>query len=240
MGYRGKLEERERARELRAQAWTLQEIADELGVAKSSVSIWVRDVEFDSTRRRSAATGRRPRGSDHPLRRRKLAEIERLRVAGIERVGSLSEREFLMAGLGLYAGDGSKGDGQVKLSNSSAEIIGFFCRWLRCFFDIDEQRLRVTLYLHQGLDLSSAVVHWSRITGVPPAQFGKPYRAVPDATIRHNKHTHGCAHVGYGCSRTQREILGLMAAVLEADVRVAPGAGLEPATPRLTAACSAN
>lgn len=217
MGYRGKLEERERARELRAQAWTLQEIATELGVAKSSVSLWARDVEFDPASRRSAATGRRPRGSDHPLRRRKLAEIERLRLAGVERVGSLSEREFLMAGLGLYAGDGSKGDGQVKLSNSSDLVIGFFCRWLRRFFEIDESRLRVTLYLHQGLDLAAAVAHWSQVTGVPAAQFGKPYRAVPDVSIRHNKHVHGCAHVGYGCTRTQREILGLMAAVLDAE-----------------------
>jgi transcriptional regulator with XRE-family HTH domain len=58
MGYRGKLQEQERARELRAQAWTLREIADELGVAKSSVSVWVRDVEFDPASRRSAATGR--------------------------------------------------------------------------------------------------------------------------------------------------------------------------------------
>lgn len=219
MGYRGKLEERERARELRAQAWTLQEIATELGVAKSSVSLWVRDVEFDPASRRSAATGRRPRGSDHPLRRRKLAQIERLRVAGIERVGSLSEREFLMAGLGLYAGDGSKGDGQVKLSNSSDLVVGFFCRWLRRFFDIDESRLRVTLYLHQGLDLAAAVTHWSQVTGVPAVQFGKPYRAVPDASIRHNKHVHGCAHVGYGCTRTQREILGLMVALLDAETR---------------------
>jgi transcriptional regulator with XRE-family HTH domain len=216
MGYRGKLQEQQRARELRARAWTLQEIADELGVAKSSVSIWVRDVEFDPARRRSAATGRRPRGSDHPLRQRKLAEIERLRVEGLERIGTLSDREFLMAGLGLYAGDGSKGDGQVKLSNSSAEVVGFFCRWLRYFFDIDEGRLRVTLYLHQGLDLAAAVAHWVHVTGIPPEQFGKPYRAIPDATIRHNKHTHGCAHVGYCCSRTQREILGLMAAALKA------------------------
>jgi transcriptional regulator with XRE-family HTH domain len=46
MGYGGKSVERERARELRAQSWTLQEIADELGVAKGSVSVWVRDVEF--------------------------------------------------------------------------------------------------------------------------------------------------------------------------------------------------
>jgi hypothetical protein len=46
MGYQGKVSEREQARRLRAEVWTLQAIADELDVAKSSVSVWVRDVDF--------------------------------------------------------------------------------------------------------------------------------------------------------------------------------------------------
>ena len=54
MGYGGKFVARERARELRAQSWTLQEIADELGVAKGSVSVWVRDVDFTPKPRNGA------------------------------------------------------------------------------------------------------------------------------------------------------------------------------------------
>ena len=46
MGNRGFVELREEARRLRADAWTLLAIADRLGVAKSTVSLWVRDVEF--------------------------------------------------------------------------------------------------------------------------------------------------------------------------------------------------
>jgi transposase len=54
MGYRGKVAEQERARELRAEAWALVEIANELGVSKSSVSLWVRDVEFTPNPRRAS------------------------------------------------------------------------------------------------------------------------------------------------------------------------------------------
>ena len=46
MGYGGKVVSSSGRRELRAEAWTLQDIATELGVSKSSVSLWVRDVEF--------------------------------------------------------------------------------------------------------------------------------------------------------------------------------------------------
>jgi transcriptional regulator with XRE-family HTH domain len=49
MGYGGKVVEQQRARELRAQAWALQDIATELGVSKSSVSLWVRDVDSSSS-----------------------------------------------------------------------------------------------------------------------------------------------------------------------------------------------
>ena len=58
MGYRGKLREREEARRLRAEGYTLLDIARQLGVSKSSVSVWVRDVEFDN------AQGRKLTGED--------------------------------------------------------------------------------------------------------------------------------------------------------------------------------
>ena len=47
MGYRGKLAERQQARQLRRTGLPLSEIALRVGVSKSSVSLWVRDVEFE-------------------------------------------------------------------------------------------------------------------------------------------------------------------------------------------------
>ena len=52
MGYRGKLAAQEQARRLRAQNMTLADIAAALGVSKSSVSVWVRDVPFTPSPRR--------------------------------------------------------------------------------------------------------------------------------------------------------------------------------------------
>ena len=87
MGYRGKVSEQERARELRSQAWTLNEIAAELGVAKSSVSLWVRDVPFDEVVRARRAGANRNRGAQHRgpnrLAQRKQAEIDRLLAEGM-------------------------------------------------------------------------------------------------------------------------------------------------------------
>jgi hypothetical protein len=210
MGYRGKLAEQEQARLLRAQGIPLAEIAAQLQVSKSSVSLWVRDVEFTPRPRLDRGRRRAP----NALQRRKQAEIDRLLAEGRARIGQLSEREFLMAGVALYAGEGSKRDGVVRFANSDPRMVAFFCAWLRHFFEIDESRLRVHLYLHEGLDLASAIGFWCELTGIPPAQFVKPYRAVPDRSIRHAKHVHGCPSVGYSCSTTHRTIMGFVAALL--------------------------
>jgi hypothetical protein len=125
MGYRGKLEAQQRAREMRARSMTLQDIATELGVAKSSASLWVRDVEFVPSPRRYGAQRRR-----HPFHEAKLAQIEQC-DAGIARIGTLSDHTFLAAGVALYAGEGAnrwirelrkhrRGDGPVLLHLAAA------------------------------------------------------------------------------------------------------------------------
>jgi len=224
MGYRGKVVEQNRARDLRKAGWTLGEICEELGVSKSSASLWCRDVAIDEdelARRRRARflngnNGARQRGPNK-LQRRKQAEIERFRRTGAERLVDLNEREFLVAGLALYAGEGAKGDGNVTFANSDDRMIAFYLTWIRTFFSIDETRLRFTLYLHEGLDLDAANAFWSLVTGIPLEQFRKPYRAVPDPSIRRSKHPMGCASVTYSSSAMHREIMGLVDALLSSD-----------------------
>jgi hypothetical protein len=192
MGYRGKPVERQQARQLRT-GLPLSEIARcGSGLQEQRLAV--------GPRRGVHAVS--PRGARSPPRAQRLAapETGRDRAAGREgrsRIGRLSEREFLVAGVALYAGEGSKRDGAVKFANTNPRMIAFYCAWRRRFFEIDEARLRVRLYLHEGLDLAASVAFWSEVTGIPPSQFQKPYRAVPDPTIRHTKHVHGCVSIDY-------------------------------------------
>lgn len=212
VGYRGKVAERDRARRLRAEGHTLADIAAELGVARSSVSVWARDVEFEPRPRQRA----RRRGPNI-LQRRKAEEIGRLLAEGRQRIGSLSEREFLVAGAALYAGEGSKTDGDVRFANSDPRMVVFFCAWLRRFFSIDESRLRLRLYLHEDQDLEAANQFWSDLTAIPLVQFRRPYRAVADPSIRTTKHPMGCPCVVYTCASTHRAVMGLVHALLSCE-----------------------
>ncbi|HTL87569.1 MAG TPA: hypothetical protein VL856_20460 [Acidimicrobiia bacterium] len=79
MGYRGKVELQEKARLMRAESRTLQDIATTLGVSKSSVSLWVRDVPFVPGPRQPSIN-RRP----HPQHVAKLAEIAESDRRGVQ------------------------------------------------------------------------------------------------------------------------------------------------------------
>jgi hypothetical protein len=197
---------------MRAAGATLLDIAIALDVSRSSVSLWVRDVPFTPSPRR-----RGPKRRTHPASIAKQRQIEALDRAGIERIGRLGDDAFLAAGVALYAGEGAKRDGCVVFANTDADMVRFHCAWLRRYFEVDESRLRVRVYLHEGLDLDAAEAYWSMITGVPKTQFGKPYRAVADSTRRIAKHEFGCAYVVYSCSPTHRRIMGLMRALLSSD-----------------------
>ena len=212
MGYGGKLLEQKRARELRAQAWTLADIAAELGVSKSSVSLWVRDVVFVPNPRRRT---RPPRVSS--LHLRKIEEIERADAAAIEGVGRMNDRELQLVGVALYLGEGFKRDGQVGMANTDPSVLRMFVTWLRRCFSIDESRLRVRLYLHEGLDLDAAELFWSDLLEIPRAQFRAPYRAVADPTRRRSKHVYGCPAVTYCHSTIHRSVMGLVRALSSMD-----------------------
>jgi hypothetical protein len=212
MGYRGKVELHEKARLMRAENRTLEGIATTLGVSKSSVSLWVRDIPFEVRQRRRVE--RRPH-RQHVEKLTEMADCDRL---GLQRIGELSDDAFLAAGAALYAGEGSKRDGKVSFANTDPSMVAFFCGWLRRYFVIDETRLRVRVYLHEGLDLDAAEEYWSEVTSVPRVQFNRPYRAKADPTIRRAKHVYGCAYVDYHSSRTHREVMGLVRALLSSPV----------------------
>jgi hypothetical protein len=87
-----------------------------------------------------------------------------------------------------------------------------FVAWLRRYFEIDESRLRVRLYLHDDLDEDLATCCWSDTLNVPTGQFQRPHRA-PRRAGAESKHPMGCATVIYSCAATHRRVMALVEAI---------------------------
>ncbi|WP_097870205.1 hypothetical protein [Streptomyces sp. rh34] len=105
---RAKDDVRAKARELRLQGMTYDQIQVELGCSKSSISLWVRDLPKpvrQRTREESSAIGRR--GWEATLQRRD-AERRAAKQKAADEIGIMTDRELFLLGVGLYWAEGSK------------------------------------------------------------------------------------------------------------------------------------
>ncbi|WP_433341527.1 hypothetical protein [Streptomyces sp. CA-253872] len=176
---------RDRARELRLKGWTYDRIAKEVGCAKSSVSLWVRDLPKPA---RDVAAH-----MDHmrSVRLRSLAEDEKAHREAVqqarEHAEALSDEQLRAIGVALYWAEGSKSKEHdprrcVQFVNSDPNVILVFLRWLE-LNDVTRDRWRLHVAIHETADAEHAKAFWAALTGVPAGDFNR-------TTIkRHNPRT---------------------------------------------------
>ena len=126
-----------------------------------------------------------------------------------EELGHLSKRDRFLAGIALYAAEGSKGEG--GFSNSDPSIIRFMMQWFRRFCKLPLSKFRGAIWLHEGLDERGARKFWSRVTGIPLRQFHKTYIAEDkrgSRKIRKNIHKFGVFATRFTDAEKHRHIMG--------------------------------
>ena len=190
---------REKARELRTQGLSYNEIVAQLGVAKSSVSLWVRDIPCPE-RFAYVHSERRLEGLrkfNEARTARQAAESE----AAAAEIGELTNREVLIAGAIAYWCEGSKSKpyrraNRVVFMNSDPGLIRFFLRFLETAgVSRDDLILRVSI--HDNADAEAAQRFWAEVTGVGPNLFRSP-------TLKHHKPKTVRMNIGddyHGCLR---------------------------------------
>ena len=99
---------------LRAEGRTLADIATTLGVSKSSVSLWVRDVRFETAAPPPVARIAARTRSTSPSSPRSTSATASASNASAR----CRDEAFLAAGAALYAGEGAKTDGKVLFANT--------------------------------------------------------------------------------------------------------------------------
>jgi transcriptional regulator with XRE-family HTH domain len=121
---------RDKARDLRKQGLNYNQIAAELGVSKSSVSLWVRDLPRpaglspEACQERSAARVRDYWAAERPAREAGRAAV---RATAAAEIGQLTEREVIIAGAITYWCEGARASrtGAMTGSASSTAILGW-------------------------------------------------------------------------------------------------------------------
>lgn len=217
------------ARELREQGLAYNQIAARLGVSKSSVSLWVRDLPYPprlsyaENRRRSAEGVRRYWAKEREARDTLRATEITAAVAGI---GGLTDREILIAGAVAYWCEGTKRKlphnfERVVFVNGDPGLIRFFMRFLASV-GVESSDLAFCVQIHETADVEAARQFWQEVTGAPARQFTKP------TLKRHNPKTnrknvgdgyHGCLRISvYRSSALYRKIEGWASAAMTTDL----------------------
>lgn len=219
---------RAKARALREQGLDYEEIVAELGVSKSSVSLWVRDMPRpeglteEECSKRSVEVFRKYWAAERPIRE---AAQQMVAKAAHAEIGRLSDREVLIGGAIAYWCEGSKSKphrriDRVSFINSDPALICFFMRFL-AVAGIERDRLSCRVYIHETADVDAAQRFWLDATGLEPTQFGRPtIKRHRPVTVRKNTGDtyHGCLRIDVRRSITfYSKIEGWVSAALASD-----------------------
>jgi hypothetical protein len=167
------------------------------------VSLWVRDLPKPEPRYTPEEQRTLMREG---LARRREADREahrQTKLGARQEIGTLTERELLMAGIALYWAEGSKSKPydrreRAVFVNSDADVIRVYLAWLD-LLGVDRKRLNFRVLIHESADIDSAHRFWAQVAEIDVSLFARPtLKKHNPKTVRKNTGDdhHGCLVVG--------------------------------------------
>ncbi|MDT7839465.1 hypothetical protein [Streptomyces justiciae] len=174
---RAKDDLRERARELRKQGWTYNQIQAELGCSKSSVSLWVRDLPHPEPKCTPEEQRERMNAGLARLQAERDRKREESKQAAAAAIGEMSDRDLFIAGVALYWAEGTKDKAharreRVTFVNSDPTMIRLFLAWLD-LLEVERDRIKYHVMIHETADVTAAEQYWMDVAQAEAAAFGK-------------------------------------------------------------------
>ena len=187
-----KLAEKEEVRLLRGRGYSINQIVEETGFSKASVSIWVRDIILTPEQRKKISKRGRSVESIEKRRASRLSNEKQKRQAIIDMAkkdfSKISLEQLKLIGVILYLGEGAKvSRGVVSVANSDPAVIKIMLRFFREVLKVPESKLRGHIHTFAHADIVKTEKYWSQLTGIPRKQFYKTYTKPSSASLGKRK-----------------------------------------------------
>lgn len=191
-----KTPEKEIAIKLRKQGKSYREIMAIVPVAKSTLSLWLRDVGLSKKQTQLFSLKKKQAQLRGGLARH-IDRVERTAFVVDEAknmIGTISTRERLLIGAALYWAEGSKEKSyrpsvRLEFANSDPTMIHFYTNWLREILGVLDADIQMTLHIHENRisELDIFTKFWLKATGLKIDNVQKPVikKHIPK-TKRHN------------------------------------------------------
>lgn len=183
-----KFELKKAARVLRQRGHSLNEIQKILRVSKSSISIWVRDVQLSPKQKKRLTKKGVSIEVIEKRRNTRFVNEEKRRSSviqkGISEIHSLDVTDLKNIGAALYWAEGGKTQRSlVRFTNSDAQMMRLMMLFFRKVCHVPESKFRGYIHIHSHLNHTAAEKYWSHVTGIPTKQFFKTYRKKSIASV---------------------------------------------------------
>lgn len=195
---------------LRKAGYSLKQISTMLLIAKSTASVWVRDIEMKMPAkhrldRRSAEA--RQRGAIERKRRLtvKYNVIEQIVKDDLVSLKLNKTIKRLLCAF-LYWGEGAKTRKDLRFINSDPKAIAIFLELFRESFEINELKFRARLHLHEYHNERKQLIFWSKITKIPLHRISI-YRK-PNTGKRIKDEYPGCISINYSDTKIFTALTG--------------------------------
>ena len=165
-----KEQEKERAVNLRKQGLSYNEILREVPVAKSTLSVWLKDIGLAKAQKQRLTEKRRAaqQKAQQACRNIRITHEAEIIKAAQQEVGRINKREFWLIGAALYWAEGSKQKAnlvsqRVCFNNSDPNMILLFDKWIKEICGREQNGIAYSIYIHTTGDVERAKKFWSKL-----------------------------------------------------------------------------
>lgn len=168
---------KEKAILLRRKGMSYSQIKDTLGISKSTLSGWLKDMPLSKERIRELRDNNQIRiEKTRATKRRKKMTRRKEVYARVAREIEESKDKFFVSGFYLYWGEGTKtAEYTVSITNSDPAVIRCFIDWLM-ILGVQINSLKVKLHLYSDQNEVELKEFWSSVTNIPLENFNKSYK----------------------------------------------------------------
>jgi len=195
------VQEKEKAIAMRKKGYSYNEILKEVPVAKSSLSLWLKDLPLTKDEKKvlkkrtdsNISKGRIRAASSN--RKHKLArEQEYFREATME-FKNYCTNPLFHTGIALYWAEGAKRSNVFLFMNSDSKMIEVMLQWIETFTEYTREDLGYRLYLHQPFVKDNWELWWQKQLLVSENQFKKTIIKPSSLNIKKRPNYRGCLRI---------------------------------------------
>lgn len=168
---------KQKALEMRAKQMSYSQIKEKLGVGKSTLNYWLKDMPLSKERIDELRGNNSQRIERYRNTMKKKDDMKYLIAYDnvSKKIGKLTNRDIFLGGLFLYWAEGGKTDrSTISFTNTNPIMVKFFVKWIT-LLGVDKSNLKIKIHVYSDMNVDKQIAFWANELKVKKIQFYKPY-----------------------------------------------------------------